>query len=98
MVNYSLLDHSEPPDICDYSNDILEYNERINHYLTRENLLELQLAINKEITGIYTWYYKMFKGLNMIFNNTFNLNFNIIQYIGLGTEQFLNKYINFNIL
>ena len=29
MVNYSLLDHSEPPDICDYSNEILEYNERI---------------------------------------------------------------------
>ena len=29
MVNYSLIDHSEPPDICDYSNDILEYNERI---------------------------------------------------------------------
>ena len=29
MVNYSLIDYSEPPDIRDNSNDILEYNERI---------------------------------------------------------------------
>jgi hypothetical protein len=29
MINYSLIDHSAPPDIIDYSNDILEYNEQI---------------------------------------------------------------------
>jgi hypothetical protein len=78
----------------DYEIFIQEYNERINHYLTKENLLKLQLEINKKITGIYTWYYDMFKGLNAKFNNTFNLNFNIIQYIGYGTEYFLNQYIN----